>query len=134
MSSKIQNKQSTQLTSVTHEFSGPLPTPEDLARYEISMPGAAERIFAYAEKEQQHRHDIEASSVQTEKEKLNLAKAQIEVVRDSDRLGQIFGLIVCLACVAGAVVSVCMGYPWGATIGAVPLAAIIKAFRSGKSK
>jgi uncharacterized membrane protein len=32
-----------------HEFSGPLPSPEVLARYNDALPGGAERIVALAE-------------------------------------------------------------------------------------
>lgn len=36
-------------------FSGPLPHPDILAKYEKAMPGAAERIFKITEAEQAHR-------------------------------------------------------------------------------
>ena len=36
--------------------SGPLPDPEAIAAYERALPGAADRIFRMAEKEQEHRH------------------------------------------------------------------------------
>ena len=36
-------------------YSGPIPPPEDLARYEAIMPGAAERLIAMAENEQSLR-------------------------------------------------------------------------------
>ncbi len=37
---------------------GPLPTPEDFARYDAVLPGAAERILRMAEAEQQKRNDF----------------------------------------------------------------------------
>lgn len=40
-------------------FSGPLPHPDILAGYEATLPGAAERILAMAEKEEAHRHELE---------------------------------------------------------------------------
>ncbi|MHC0551391.1 DUF2335 domain-containing protein [Salinicoccus sp. CNSTN-B1] len=45
--------------------SGPLPDPEDFARYEEIMTGAADRIMSMAEKEQSHRHEI--GKTETEK-------------------------------------------------------------------
>lgn len=42
-----------------HSFSGPLPRPEDLAKYEQIVPGAAERIIKMAEDEMKHRHNNE---------------------------------------------------------------------------
>lgn len=43
---------------ISHErhYSGPLPLPEDLAKYDHIVPGAAERILKMAEKEMDHRH------------------------------------------------------------------------------
>jgi uncharacterized membrane protein len=40
-------------------FSGPLPHPKHLAEYDRVLPGAANRIIAMAEKEQEHRHEWE---------------------------------------------------------------------------
>ncbi|HEY5105368.1 MAG TPA: DUF2335 domain-containing protein [Caulobacteraceae bacterium] len=42
---------------------GPLPPPSDLALYDRALPGAAERIVAMAEKNQDHRHAQEAKMV-----------------------------------------------------------------------
>ena len=39
--------------------SGPLPQPEDFDRYNVVLPGAAERLLTMAEKEQAHRHKLE---------------------------------------------------------------------------
>lgn len=48
-------------------YSGPIPPPEALREYEKTLPGAAERILAMAEKEQSHRHEITKSVVEREK-------------------------------------------------------------------
>lgn len=40
-------------------YSGPLPHPEALERYNQIVPGAAERIIKMAEKEMDHRHKNE---------------------------------------------------------------------------
>ena len=52
-------------TMVSHEtsFSGPLPPPEIIRDYDKILPGGAERIFAMAEKEQAHRHNIDSTAV-----------------------------------------------------------------------
>ena len=39
--------------------SGPLHAPEDFAKYENILPGAAERILSMAENEARHRHTID---------------------------------------------------------------------------
>lgn len=41
------------------QYSGPLPHPDALERYEQIVPGAAERIISMAEKEMEHRHKNE---------------------------------------------------------------------------
>lgn len=43
-----------------HVFSGPLPPPEVLARYNDALPGGAERIVTLAEEQAQHRRRMEA--------------------------------------------------------------------------
>lgn len=43
-----------------HEFSGPLPPPEVLARYNEALPGGAERIVTLAEEQASHRRRMEA--------------------------------------------------------------------------
>jgi len=48
----------TEITQV-QQWSGPLPAPESLAKYDNIVPGAAERILVMAEKEQNHRHHTE---------------------------------------------------------------------------
>ncbi len=52
-----QQKESAKV-QISHErhYSGPLPLPEDLAKYDHIVPGAAERILRMAEKEMDHRH------------------------------------------------------------------------------
>ena len=52
-------KVSTAIIREQHTFSGPLPPPEDLARYDQVVPGAAERIIKMAENEMMHRHKNE---------------------------------------------------------------------------
>ena len=42
-----------------HQWAGPMPDPESLAKYNTIVPGSAERILVMAEKEQNHRHEIE---------------------------------------------------------------------------
>lgn len=71
------------------EFSGPLPPPEVLAKYEDVFPGAAERIFQMAENQAQHRRSLERIS-------LKLAS------RDS-LLGIITGFIIAIAGIAGGI-------------------------------
>lgn len=58
MKSDNQQIESHQVTQV-HAWQGPLPAPEDLKRYDIIVPGAADRILSMAEEEMKHRHSKE---------------------------------------------------------------------------
>lgn len=42
-------------------FQGPLPPPEVLAGYEATLPGAADRILAMAERQSAHRQELETT-------------------------------------------------------------------------
>lgn len=47
------------LVTSASSFSGPLPPPADLAKYNEAVPDAAERIIKMAEKEQDNRHKLQ---------------------------------------------------------------------------
>lgn len=71
-------------------FTGPLPPPEILAKYEQVCNGAASRIISMAERQSTHRQELE--------------KAVISSNISNERLGMIFALVITLAlCVIGAV-------------------------------
>jgi uncharacterized membrane protein len=59
-----QQGQFVQVLSQTH--SGPLPLPEILQGYENIAPGFADRIITMAEKQAQHRQDIEKIAYKSE--------------------------------------------------------------------
>lgn len=63
-------------------FQGPLPPPEIFAKYDSILPGAAERILAMAEKEQNHRINSDEKII----------KGQIKQFS----IGQILGFILCI--------------------------------------
>ena len=83
---------------VSTQFSGPVPPPETLAKYESIVPGVAERIFKMAENEAAARIRIE------EKESDNEVQLTKNIVRSSF-LGIFFAfasvvLLAALACIA----------------------------------
>ena len=52
MNRDLQTKtDSHEIIAVSHQFSGPIPPPEAMAKYESVLPGAAERILKMAENE-----------------------------------------------------------------------------------
>lgn len=70
-------------------FSGPIPPPESLARYEQIQPGSADRILKMAEKQQEHRMCLESKVI----------GSQVE----QSKRGQLFGFIIVFVCVAVAI-------------------------------
>lgn len=68
-------------------FSGPLPPPEALERYNVILPGGAERIIAMAESQHSHRQGLE--------------KHVIESNVSAQKLGTILGFIVAMSVVLG---------------------------------
>lgn len=77
-------------------ISGPLPPPELLRQYDSVCPGLAERIVKMAEEEVMHRRAIERESIAVQ------ARDQISY-RRSELFGQVFGLLIGIAAIGGAV-------------------------------
>lgn len=70
-------------------YSGPIPPPEAIEKYEKAQPGAADRILRMAERQQEHRMAMEKDVVGGQ-------------VKQSKR-GQIFGFIIFFVCIAVAI-------------------------------
>ena len=51
---------------IQSEFRGPIPPPEIISGYEAIIPGAADRILAMAEKQSQHRQEMEKIKMKSE--------------------------------------------------------------------
>lgn len=52
--------------AVSEQFSGPMPHPKHLREYEDTLPGAAERILAMAERNLDHGATMERAAMQAE--------------------------------------------------------------------
>ena len=70
-------------------FSGPLPPPDLLVKYNTAVPDAAERILRMAEAQSAHRQDIERRVVKSNT--LN------------QTLGTIFGFIIAMGVISGGI-------------------------------
>ena len=77
-------------------WSGPLPPPEALQRYDAIMPGAAKRIFEMAERRHQHQIDQEKSIIDLEQYALGLADRAASSDAFLNKLGLVFAFIVAL--------------------------------------
>jgi len=82
--------------------SGPLPPPEILERYNLIVPGAADRIIGMAEREAKHLQDYEM--------------VRLHSTFEERRRGQLFGMIVGLATLSLAGVALFLGHEHAAEI------------------
>lgn len=86
-------------------WSGALPRPEDFARYAEIVPDAPERILLMAEREQQHRINLEAQIVPAN--------------NAAGRRGQWLGAGISALALALAVVASHIGAPWQVSVAIV---------------
>lgn len=86
---------SIELTHQSVSFSGPLPHPALLAKYNEVIANGAERIMAMAERQSIHRESLEAQVVAE-----NVA---------SQKRGSIFAFIICLTALIGGFALIAFG-------------------------
>jgi uncharacterized membrane protein len=104
--------------SVAEFRSGPLPTPEDYARYEVVLPGAAERILKLVEIQSAHRQKLE----------LIVTKQNS---RDS-LLGILSGVFITLSFLGIGGLLVYYGFGWyGVTVATTSIAPLVGVFIYG---
>lgn len=73
-------------------FQGPIPDPETLAAYEKIVPGSADRILMMAEKQGEHRRNLESRGLDAQ---ISDQKAS----RNEARMGQFFGFTIGLVAI-----------------------------------
>ena len=118
-SAPAQRQQGQAGPQVKAEFSGPLPPPDELEKYERVSPGAAERIIAMAETQSSHRHELEKSLVNSEYKQASK--------------GQICAAIIgTLAIISGTIAGI-LGAQWtGSVIGGLVVVGLVSAFIQGR--
>lgn len=110
------------VTEIISEYSGPIPPPSILSGYEKILPGSAERILAMAEKQSNHRQNMEEKMIKSES-------------RDS-LLGILFAFFLGCGCMIVAVIIVLnvqtnVGAVFGSLFGASGIASIVASFLKG---
>jgi len=106
----VQRQQQAMMTKVAraYSFSGPLPPPEVLEKYNQVAPGLAERIISMAEKQSTHRQGLERTVVES--------NAYVQ------KVGPFLGFIVAMTAVGGGIELILKGkdgYGLAAIIGAL---------------
>lgn len=102
----------------TITFSGPLPPPEVLERYNKIVPGVAERIIKMAEQQSAHRRSLEAQVINSD-------------IKNS-KLGLYFGFMIGLTGIIGSVItSIYVSQLAGGVLGIGSLTALTGVFIYG---
>jgi uncharacterized membrane protein len=91
----ISTQQQINQVTVAGSFAGPLPPPNMLANYNQAFDGCAERIVAMAEKQSEHRQQLE--------------KRALEAGIIGERRGSIFGFIAIMTAILGGVLLIAIG-------------------------
>ena len=110
--------QHSQSIETTTTWTGPIPPPDALERYEATLPGAADRILNMAERQIEHRIQLEKKAVGG----------------DSIRsyLGIASALIISLAIVAASIYLISKGYSWeGVSLIGIDLVGLVFVFIYG---
>lgn len=96
-------------------YSGPIPAPEILAKFESILPGATERIFKHYEDQVKHRIETETSIVQ----------GQLKL----EKTGQWMAFILAILVLLVSVLLILKGLPVGGLVGILStLAALVGVF------
>jgi uncharacterized membrane protein len=120
VSPEEKHEMSGHLVRVAASFSyGPLPPPEALERYNQILPGAADRILAMAERQEQHRQEMEGRVIAS-----NVS---------SQKLGLKLGFVIAMAAIVGGIWLALAGKSGaGLTSIIAALAALVGVFVYGK--
>jgi len=106
------------VTEVSQSFSGPLPPPEILRKFDEVVPGAAERIIKMAEDQSIHRKELEKKVIDS------------DIARS--KWGQILGFVIAIAGLAVSAIIVVYGNAIaGGIIGVGTLASLVGVFMYG---
>ncbi len=99
-------------------FSGPLPHPDILARYEQILQGAADRIISMAEAQSRHRQTLETEVIASD-------------IKNS-RIGLYCGLIIGLTAILSGAACIFVGQQWGGGfLGGAGLTGLVSVFVYG---
>ena len=99
-------------------FSGPLPPPEVLKKFDEVVPGAAERIIKMAEGQFTHRVELEKKVINSD--------------IDNSRKGQLFGFIIAIIGLVFSFILIIVGYQLvGGILGGTTLVALVSVFVYG---
>ena len=102
-------------------FEGPLPHPQMFKQYDSILPGSADRIITMAEKQQNHRMELERMAI----------SGQVK----SNNRGQVFGFVLVIFILLVAIAFAYLDMQnFAGTLATVTLVTIVGLFVGGRSK
>jgi len=117
---------------MVQQYSGPLPHPDMLIKYEDALPGSADRIIKMAELQSLHRQSVEKSESEA---KIHLEKQYQKSEFIITVFGQIFAFAICVLALSLGVYCILNGILWaGGFLGGFPIVAIIGMFLFKRKK
>lgn len=121
--------------SLTSTYSGPVPDPDSLAKYEHIKEGFAERFITMAEKEQSDRNILSSLAIENDRIAINNDR-DIEMAKIANYgRGQIFAIIAVVCALAFCAYIFRLGYPTqGAAVAGVIVVGIAAAFLTDNFK
>ena len=112
------NSRGVLVTEISQSFSGPLPHPDVLRKFNEIVPGAAERIIKMAEDQSTHRKELEKKVIDS------------DIARS--KWGQILGFIIAITGLGVSVIVAVYGSALaGGIIGVGTLASLVGVFMYG---
>ncbi len=131
--------QITQTQTTLH--SGPLPSADELAKYEQLQPGLIAKIVETADKEQDHRFYLQKEEISQQAETLEISRSEskrsdyaLKIYSRNSLLGLIFAFLIALAVLAATVLCIYLNHPIpGYILGSGGVVMIVYIFISGSN-
>ena len=117
------------------QFSGPVPHPDILARYDQILPGSAHTIIQMAMTQATHRQQLEVvaqnADIQARTQTITIEGRRINGMLKNELIATILGWSIAATCTAGAFWSMVTDKSWPVTVAflSLPVASIVKALR-----
>jgi uncharacterized membrane protein len=106
------------MIAAAESWSGPLPPPSALQQYENAIPGSAERMLVMAERQEEHR--------------INIEKTQVTGELRRSYWGLAAGFVLSALVIGGGIFLVATGHDWaGATMIGLNLVGLASVFVYG---
>ena len=115
-------------------YTGPIPHPDILKKYDDVKSGLAERIVKMAEREQEYRIDTSRREEEQKEKVIDIAANESDQFIKAQKWGQWIGAAISGSCIIIPLVLALLGYGWEIVTPflAVPTASLIAAFMPRK--